>query len=78
MSEHKVAKLLPWMAGAGLAVSQIALSSNCTLPRNGQCSTCGSCVVALGVLVSWAVLKKRSGGEQPLPGADHTESPRRR
>ncbi len=59
--KHKARKLLPWLTGAGLAVGHITLSSNCTLPRNGQCSTCGSCVLALGVLVSWALLKKRSG-----------------
>ncbi len=74
---HKASRLLPWMAGAGLAVSQITLSSNCTLPRDGQCSSCGSCVVALGVLVSWAVLKKRKGDEQPLRGTDRTEPMRR-
>jgi len=78
MPASRVNRLLPWMAGAGLAVSQIALSSNCTLPRDGQCSTCGGCVVALGVLVSWAVLKKRNGGERPSPGAAAGEAPRRR
>jgi len=75
---HKAAGLLPWMAGAGVAVSQVALSTGCTLPRDGQCSTCGSCVVALGVLVSWAVLKKRNGDQPPVRGADHTEPMRKR
>lgn len=50
---------LPWLAGAGFALSHIALTTNCTVPREGRCSTCGSCVVALGAIVAWAVLKKK-------------------
>jgi len=56
-------KLLPWAAGAGLAVSHIVVSSNCTLPKEGRCSSCGSCVVALTALVSWALYKKRQGND---------------
>ena len=52
---------LPWIAGAGLAASHTLLSSNCTVPRNGQCSTCGSCVLVLGTLVGWALWKKQQG-----------------
>lgn len=54
-------RLLPWAAGAGLAVSHIAVASSCTLPKEGRCSTCGSCVVALTALVSWALYKKKQG-----------------
>jgi len=50
---------LPWLAGAGFALSHIALTTNCTVPREGRCSTCGSCVVALGAIVAWAVLKDK-------------------
>ncbi len=50
-------QVLPWLAGAGFALSHIALTTNCTVPREGRCSTCGSCVVALGGIVAWAVLK---------------------
>ncbi|HEB93425.1 MAG TPA: hypothetical protein ENI94_08160 [Gammaproteobacteria bacterium] len=50
---------LPWLAGAGFALSHVALTSNCTVPREGHCSTCGSCVVALGAIVAWAVLKNK-------------------
>ncbi len=56
-------KLLPWVAGAGLAVSHIVVSSNCTLPKEGRCSTCGGCVVALATLVGWAWYKKRQDGD---------------
>ena len=51
---------LPWLAGAGFALSHIAMSGNCTLPREGRCSSCGGCVVALGTIVAWGVLKKRA------------------
>lgn len=54
-------KLLPWAAGAGLAISHIVVSSNCTVPKSGQCSSCGSCAVALVAIVTWALHKKRHG-----------------
>lgn len=50
---------LPWIAGAGLAASHALMSSNCTVTRQGQCSSCGSCVFVLGSLVSWALWKNR-------------------
>jgi len=46
------------LVGVGMALGHIATTSNCTLPQQGRCSTCGSCVIALGTLVAWAVLKK--------------------
>lgn len=52
-------RVLPWVAGAGFAASHIALTTNCTIPREGRCSTCGSCVVALASIVGWALVKKR-------------------
>jgi len=54
---------LPWITGAGLAASHTLLSSNCSVPKSGHCSTCGSCIVALGTLVSWALWKQ--GKNQP-------------
>jgi len=54
----------PWLAGAGLALSHIATTSNCTLPQQGRCSTCGSCVIALGALVGWAVIKNKQDDEK--------------
>ncbi len=55
----RLQQALPWLAGAGFALSHIALTSNCTVPKEGRCSTCGSCVVALGAIVAWAVLKNK-------------------
>ncbi len=52
-------KVMPWMAGAGFALGHIAITTNCTLTSQGRCSTCGSCVIALGSIVAWATLKKR-------------------
>ncbi len=62
---------LPWLTGAGLAASHTLLSSNCTVTKNGQCSTCGSCAVVLGTLVVWAIWKKESQCKQyDLIGTD--------
>lgn len=54
-------KLLPWMAGAGFAVGQIIISTNCTVPQQGRCSSCGGCVVAVAAIVGWALHKKKHG-----------------
>ena len=54
-------KLLPWVAGAGFALSHIVIESSCTLPKEGRCASCGGCVVALGAIVTWAIYKKRDG-----------------
>ncbi|MDQ7089214.1 MAG: hypothetical protein Q9M50_01000 [Methylococcales bacterium] len=59
----RLMKVAPWAAGAGIAVGHILTSSNCTIPKQGLCSTCGSCVVALGSLVAWAMIKKRQGND---------------
>lgn len=56
-------RAVPWLAGAGIALGHIAVSSQCTLPREGRCSTCGSCVVALTALVGWAVWQRRHAAE---------------
>lgn len=55
----------PWMAGVGIAVGHVLTSSNCSIPKQGSCSACGSCVVALGSLTAWAVVKQRSS-DQPF------------
>jgi len=53
-------KASPWIAGAGIAVGHIMTSSNCTLPQQGKCSTCGSCIIAIGSLITWALAKKNN------------------
>ena len=63
MLSKRLKSLLPWLAGAGFAIGHIAATSSCTLPKEGRCASCGGCVLALGSLVAWAVLKKRSSGE---------------
>lgn len=72
-------KLLPWAAGAGFAVSHIVIASNCTVPKEGRCSTCGGCVVALTAIVGWAIYKRKKGNgiydepsPQPVLNADVT------
>lgn len=55
------AKTLPWLFGAGIAAGHLMTASNCTIPQQGKCAVCGGCVVALGSLVAWAVVKNKSG-----------------
>ncbi|MDM8545292.1 hypothetical protein [Candidatus Venteria ishoeyi] len=55
----KITKILPWAIGAGIAGSHIALSSNCSLPKQGACTACGSCVIALATLSGWAWYKNQ-------------------
>ncbi len=54
-------KTLPWLFGAGIAAGHLMTASNCTIPQQGKCAVCGGCVVALGSLVAWAVVKNKSG-----------------
>ncbi len=56
----QIKPLVPWLAGAGFAIGHIAATTSCTLPKEGRCATCGGCVIALGSLVAWAVMKKRT------------------
>lgn len=55
----------PWMAGVGIAVGHVLTGTNCSIPKQGSCSACGSCVVALGSLTAWAVIKQRTS-DQPF------------
>jgi len=54
---------MPWLFGAGIAAGHLLTASSCTLPQQGRCAVCGGCVVALGSLVGWAMLKKRQGDD---------------
>ncbi len=56
-------KSMPWLFGAGIAAGHLLTSSSCTIPQQGKCTVCGGCVVALGSLVGWAMLKKRQGDD---------------
>ena len=58
-----VQKVLPWLAGAGMALGHAAVSANCSVPQQGRCVSCGSCILVVGSLVGWAVLKKRQGDD---------------
>ena len=57
---------LPWLAGAGIAVGHVLTSSNCSIPKQGSCSACGSCVVALGSLTAWALIKQKTAKNKPF------------
>ena len=53
---------VPWLAGAGLALGHAAVSANCTVPTEGRCAACGSCILVVGSLAAWAVARQRRGG----------------
>jgi hypothetical protein len=57
-----VRKALPWLAGAGMGLGHAAVASNCTVPQQGRCSSCGSCIVVVGSLAAWALSRKRGQG----------------
>lgn len=57
------AKTLPWLFGVGIAGGHLLTASSCTIPQTGKCAICGGCVVALGSLVSWAMIKKKNGDD---------------
>ncbi len=62
-SVELINKGMPWLFGAGIAAGHLLTSSSCTIPQQGRCAVCGGCVVALGSLVGWAMLKKRQGDD---------------
>jgi hypothetical protein len=63
-----VQKALPWLAGAGMALGHAAVSANCTVPQQGRCAACGSCILVVGSLVAWAMAKKARGDDFYIEG----------
>lgn len=51
--------IFPWLGGAGLGASQALVAGNCTLPKIGKCTGCGSCAVAAVSLAAWALAVRR-------------------
>lgn len=52
-------KTAPWLAGMGMAVGQAAVATRCTVPEQGTCVGCCSCLVVVGSLASWAIQSKK-------------------
>ena len=52
-------KTLPWLGGVGMAVGQAAVATRCTIPEQGACMGCGSCLVVIGSLATWAIHAKK-------------------
>lgn len=61
-----IEKLFPWLAGSGVAMGQALLATACTLPTVGKCAGCGSCVVAVATLSTWALKQRRADAERAL------------
>jgi hypothetical protein len=58
--ENHLHKLAPWMAGSGIAMGQALLATACSLPTVGKCVGCGSCVVGVATLCSWALKRRKA------------------
>ena len=52
-------KAAPWLGGVGMAVGQAAVATRCTIPEQGTCMGCGSCLVVIGSLATWAIHAKK-------------------
>ena len=63
---ERVVKIAPWFAGASLGLCHVAMSSNCSVTREGHCTSCGSCVIALGALVGWALMDKNRQSDKDI------------
>lgn len=75
LDSPKALAVLPWLAGAGMALGHTLTASNCSIPKQGSCSVCGSCVLALGSLTAWALLKQHDSKQQPFYEIDHSQLP---
>jgi hypothetical protein len=49
----------PWVAGSAMAAGQAFLATGCSVPKVGKCVGCGSCVVAVITLSSWAMRRRK-------------------
>lgn len=59
-AQSKLLQLAPWLAGSGIALGQALLATACTLPTVGKCAGCGSCVVGVAALSSWAIKRRKA------------------
>jgi len=59
MMKTLLSKTAPWLAGVGMAAGQAAVATRCTVPEQGTCVGCCSCLVVIGSLASWALQNKR-------------------
>lgn len=66
-------RLIPWMAGSGMAMGQAVLATACSLPTVGKCVGCGSCVVGVATLYGWAMKHKQAGRQRIQQGLEPFE-----
>ncbi len=52
-------KAAPWLAGAGMAGGHAAIATHCTVPKQGTCVGCCSCLVVVASLATWAIQAKK-------------------
>lgn len=56
--------LLPWLAGSGIAMGQALLATRCTVSTLGKCVGCGSCIVAVAGLSTWAMKRRKADAQR--------------
>lgn len=66
-------RMMPWLAGSGMAMGQAALATACSLPTLGKCVGCGSCVVGVATLYGWATKRKQSDRLRAAQGLEPFE-----
>lgn len=71
--EQLVNKVGPWLAGSGIASGQAFLATGCSVPKVGKCVGCGSCIVAVVTLASWALNNHKARKKQAGQGLEPFE-----
>lgn len=66
-------RLMPWLAGSGMAMGQAVLATACSLPTVGKCVGCGSCVVGVATLYGWAMKNKQADRLRAAQGLEPFE-----
>lgn len=66
-------RLMPWLAGSGMAMGQAALATACSLPTLGKCVGCGSCVVGVATLYGWAMKNRQADRQRAEQGLEPFE-----
>lgn len=71
--QNRLLQLAPWLAGSGIALGQAMLATACTLPTVGKCAGCGSCVVGVVALSSWAIKRRKADALAKAQGLEPFE-----
>lgn len=65
--ETLLSKVTPWLAGVGMAAGHAAVATRCTVPQQGTCVGCCSCLVVVASLATWAIQSKKKQQQDEAP-----------